>query len=145
MGKAGCVRIYGNKVGTSSITEMTTADLVSWTSSIPTLNEYLQQTNAELYEKYTTLSPISMQCVERTYSTALMDILSAKFEVDSHVITMLLFKSKHKMNEALMQLKYAVLESSLAVLKHELDTLVASLDKDIRETVETHLRLTLLV
>ena len=121
---------------------MTTADLVSWTSSIPTLNEYLQQTNAELYEKYTTLSPISMQCVERTYSTALMDILSAKFEVDSHVITMLLFKSKHKMNEALMQLKYAVLESSLAVLKHEVDTLVACLDKDIRETVETHLRLT---
>ena len=121
---------------------MTTANLVSWTSSIPTLNEYLQQTNAELYEKYTTLSPISMQCVERTYSTALMDILSAKFEVDSHVITMLLFKSKHKMNEALMQLKYAVLESSLAVLKHELDTLVACLDKDIRQTVETHLRLT---
>ena len=120
---------------------MTTADLVSWTSSIPTLNEYLQQTNAELYEKYTTLSPISMQCVERTYSTALMDILSAKFEVDSHVITMLLFKSKHKMNEALMQLKYAVLESSLAVLKHELDTLVASLNKDIRQTVDTHLRL----
>ena len=116
---------------------MTTANLVSWTSSIPTLNEYLQQTNAELYEKYTTLSPISMQCVERTYSTALMDILSAKFEVDSHVITMLLFKSKHKMNEALMQLKYAVLESSLAVLKHELDTLVACLDKDIRQTVET--------
>ena len=123
---------------------MSAANLVSWTSSIPTLNEYLQQTNAELYEKYTTLSPISMQCVERTYSTALMDILSAKFEVDSHVITMLLFKSKHKMNEALMQLKYAVLESSLAVLKHELDTLVACLDKDIRETVETHLRLTLL-
>ena len=124
---------------------MSAANLVSWTSSIPTLNEYLQQTNAELYEKYTTLSPISMQCVERTYSTTLMDILSAKFEVDSHVITMLLFKSKHKMNEALMQLKYAVLESSLAVLKHELDTLVASLNKDIRETVETHLRLTLLV
>ena len=123
---------------------MSAANLVSWTSSIPTLNEYLQQTNAELYEKYTTLSPISMQCVERTYSKHLMNILSAKFEVDSHVITMLLFKSKHKMNEALMQLKYAVLESSLAVLKHELDTLVASLDKDIRETVETHLRLTLL-
>ena len=116
---------------------MSAANLVSWTSSIPTLNEYLQQTNAELYEKYTTLSPISMQCVERTYSTALMDILSAKFEVDSHVIAMLLFKSKHKMNDPLMQLKYAVLESSLAVLKHELDTLVASLDKDIRETVET--------
>ena len=135
---------------------MSAANLVSWTSSIPTLNEYLQQTNAELYEKYTTLLPRSKQCLEGTYSTALMDILSAKFEVDSHVITMLLFKSKHKMNEAtpfclafdkspLMQLKYAVLESSLAVLKHELDTLVASLDKDIRETVETHLRLTLLV
>ena len=123
---------------------MSAANLVSWTSSIPTLNEYLQQTNAELYEKYTTLSPISMQCVERTYSKHLMNILSAKFEVDSHVIAMLLFKNAHNMNEALIQLKYAVLESSLAVLKHELDTLVACLDKDIRETVETHLRLTLL-